>query len=335
MKTINVMRSMAIFFVICAHVNNYSEKASDAVQACSLVLQCVMLPGVFIFFFLAGYCLGYNKRCLSAYMTHKLQTIVFPWFVTGTLVFLWVYLRKHSISFQMISEYMTFILGFRTYLWYMTVLMLLYFVFFLATNWCVRLLLLTFSCLSFVFVSKWQPYVWNWGGDYLNIMNYYPFFIMGFIVHCLFNKNVYANILVRRVKTYLLKNSKWLAFICGSISIWMIYFILYKQVQMSYWNYKILPFVMTVLLAVCFFSYILKDSKMLNDIGKHSFSIYLLHMPVAGIVVNVCNRVDSALLMLLRPFIVLVVVVCFLKLFEKAIHGMKHELLLKSAIGIR
>ena len=331
MNTINVMRSFAIFLVICAHVNICPEDALDKVQTCSCILRCMALPGVFVFFLLAGYCLGYNKRRIGSFFVHKIQTIIFPWIVTGTMVFLWVYLRKHTLTLGSIYEYVRFILGIQTYLWYMTVLMILYIIFFLFRRWSAYLLLLLLSGLSFIFVSKWQPKVWNWGGDYLNIMNYFPYFILGYYIYYYSGKYD----LFRRMVQGGLSKAKYLASLLCIISVGMMYYIVSSDIQMSYWNYRILPFVTITLLVVCLVSYEFRNNKLLNRLGLHSFSIYLLHMPVAGIIVNICNRIDSVFIMMLRPVIVLIAVECVILIFEKICHGIKYEGLLKSAIGIR
>lgn len=42
---------------------------------------------------------------------------------------------------------------------------------------------------------------------------------------------------------------------------------------------------------------------LLMDIGEKSFSIYLLHMPIAGILANIMNRFPNGIFILARPVI--------------------------------
>ena len=67
--------------------------------------------------------------------------------------------------------------------------------------------------------------------------------------------------------------------------------------------------------------------------GKLSFSLYLLHMPVAGIVANILNRSESfALLTFVRPIIVIAITVLLIEAYKRIVKNNEKMLML---IGIR
>ena len=69
------------------------------------------------------------------------------------------------------------------------------------------------------------------------------------------------------------------------------------------------------------------------NFDRRSFSIYLLHMPFAGITANLLNRSEKlAFLTILRPIIVIIVTSCVI---EGVIYCARKVKLLKYLIGCR
>lgn len=77
------------------------------------------------------------------------------------------------------------------------------------------------------------------------------------------------------------------------------------------------------------------SSARLIDIGKKSFAIYLLHMPIAGIVSNLCNRLDIFVVTVARPIIVLAIVYIVLYLADKLIPEGSIKKCINMLIGMR
>ena len=59
-----------------------------------------------------------------------------------------------------------------------------------------------------------------------------------------------------------------------------------------------------------------KKKEVLLKIGDWSFSIYLLHQFVAGIVVAITNRWDFFVLTLCRPWIILAITACIVMVID-------------------
>lgn len=76
-----------------------------------------------------------------------------------------------------------------------------------------------------------------------------------------------------------------------------------------------------------------KISNLFIKLGEYSFSIYLLHMPVAGIIVNITNRFDLIFLLLIRPLIVIGIVIVFIRIYKKVMEKFNKKYLF--LIGIR
>ena len=75
------------------------------------------------------------------------------------------------------------------------------------------------------------------------------------------------------------------------------------------------------------FRYVNKWGKGMAD--SNSFSIYLLHMPIAGIVANVLNRSEwFALITIWRPFIVIVLTMVLILVYKKFVKDRSDLLLL-------
>ena len=77
----------------------------------------------------------------------------------------------------------------------------------------------------------------------------------------------------------------------------------------------------------------LRMKALLIYVGKLSFSIYLLHMPFAGIIANLLNKSEAfALLTFVRPLIVIAITIFVIEAYKKTVRNNKFMLRL---IGIR
>ena len=68
----------------------------------------------------------------------------------------------------------------------------------------------------------------------------------------------------------------------------------------------------------------LRIKDLLIYVGKASFSIYLLHMPFAGIIANILNKSEAfALLTFVRPIIVIAITIFIIEVYKKAVRNNK------------
>ncbi len=121
------LKAFAILSVICAHITPITENASHTSIIISRFYDYFGCLGVGIFFILSGYFFYNNKHSFKEFWKLKLRNIGIPWIFIGTIVYVSVFYFKGSLS---ISKYFQFLIGYGSYLYYLTVLFLLYLFFF-------------------------------------------------------------------------------------------------------------------------------------------------------------------------------------------------------------
>lgn len=323
-KTIYIAKAFAVLSIICAHCGGVNEGSGYLNIVSSNILSSLGSIGVGIFLFLSGYLMFFTKKNAADFFTKKITSLVLPWFFCGTLVYLYVYLRKGGLGFISLVKWL---LGIDTYLYYMTVLSVLYLVcFFIRKN------------KTAVWVTVLISAAWNIALGaalyihpgmikivYLDPIRFAFFFALGLLVA---NYGVFENILAFCKKSVLPATAVLtviivlLAFNDKTLSYFRIYYIFVELVALA---------------AILGISAASADTRsaLFTNIGKASFSIYLLHMPIAGIVANVFRRIDFFALTLLRPIIVLVIVYFAIWALNRFFPKGKALNLINTLIGMR
>lgn len=130
---LNCVRVFAVFSVICAHVKPI-ENNTGLMNVSFSILEIVGYGGVSLFFILSGFFMAYNQDSFLAFCKKKAINLLIPWLVTGTLVYMYSNVRKGSFTILGLLKNLA---GSGSYLWYMSVLVVLYFLFFsLASTSC-------------------------------------------------------------------------------------------------------------------------------------------------------------------------------------------------------
>lgn len=315
------VKAVAIALTICAHCNTVLENASFAARTASYFLASLGSLGVPVFLFISGYLFSYKPlmKCIKT----KIKSIIVPWLFCGTLVYLYVYLRKGELS---LSIYFEWIIGINTYLWYLSIS-----VFLIMLGQCIcyisNRIRITIQCIEIIciFISFGILFLEKIGvlafHPYLNIFRWQCYFLLGMILR----------------QKHLID---WIPscvspFVLGMISLLLLAL---TGKSISYWNVywggvAILAIMGVIMLCkrikICY--------SCLMDIGKKSFSIYLLHMPVAGITVNILNRFYDSIgfATILRPAVVLIITYIFIKTVEHFTKDKKIEPFVQHVLGIR
>lgn len=275
-------KGLAVIAIVACHCCHINEGASVLNQLSNSFMVFWMGLGVPVFYFFAGYFMN-NDVNWKMFWHKKLVSIVLPWIFTGTLVWLYVVLRKGGISFQ---GWLGFVFLKQSYLYFLTDL----FVFYIVSR-----LIRNENTYYIVFAILMILCIWN-SIDNLKVLE---------SIHKYINLNNYAYFLFGKCVGY----RKWnwsnykigLATICG----WVVAQLL-----------SVLDLIHSTPVITCFgimgMIYIAACMKetivgsIIENWGRCSFSIYLLHMPVAGMVANVCNRTEMvAFLTIFRPLIVI------------------------------
>lgn len=296
-EKIYIMKAFSVFSIVTAHINLIPESTSYINRVVSSIFSPIAIIGVCVFFILSGFLFSNNKRSFKQFFERKISSIIIPWITTGTAIYLYVYLRKGGIS---LMSYISYISGEGSYLYFITVLIILYIMFFYIKKekW-IYILIIVSVISSLLTVNKIITI-----NPYLNVFNWCGYFGIGILLQRkkLFNK----------LSCFCNKNIK----IITSILIILILINTKLQLKLTYWSY--MSFIVIIVGILFIFGIEIQKKSIrakVEAIGKKSFSIYLLHMPVAGIIVNIFNRYDLDYLTIFRPFIVIYIVVIFINIY--------------------
>lgn len=305
-----ILKAMAIFSVICAHC----PYDTDSVLSC--VLNNLGVIGVPIFFFLSGFFYRTKKYDFKELLIKKLKTLILPWFFCGIVVYLYVAVRKGGDLLAMAN----FLIGNGSFLYYMPVVFLFYVIFyFIKDNRGLIIIMALVSLIWMVVQGVYSPLV-DFVYPYLNPLNWMLYFSFGIYVQ------YYANV---EKAILLIEKFKWVLIAAGGVTFILLAAINYK---LSYWNI-LFPAVECIcflgMLALSFEKWM--GNKLILDIGKESFAIYLLHMPIVGIT-NLL--LVHYVIYCIRPFFILAIIYFCVKLYVFICDKMKCAWL-KNFIGAR
>lgn len=302
-----IMRAIAIFSVICAHCNLEVVDAVTGYENC-LMSSCGTV-GVGIFFFLSGY---FFKPFQQRGAKKIFQSMIIPWVTAATCVWLYVVLRKGGVN---VSSWFTFVIGGSSLFYFMTDLLILQAAASVLSLFETPVFSLAFYLVSLALniaaiatIGEFEKYL----SPYLNPFVFVSFFAMG--------------LYLRTHSTSRIKNllrSGYLRSICTAASL----FILLLPRQLTYFSgVKEIFFETLFILTVYMWSQSIgaftgkraRIARLMQRIGEKSFSIYLWHIPIAGIISNICNRhIIMSWGGILWPFVILLLTIILLDTAEK------------------
>lgn len=316
---ITVLKVFATISIVAAHSGYLSTNANVFNNMFSWILSQIGSIGVGIFFIISGYLFGKKRYTIKGFFKRKVVTIILPWVFTGTFVYFYVALRKGGIS---ISAWMGFIVGTSYHLYFLTVLMLFYILFFVIKDnrWFINCFIVV-GVVSILLTANGNLGILN---PYLNIFNFIAYFSVGFLFA---KKNCFASFAL------MCSRKKYIFLI-----IYLLELILIKTFHVSsgYFGYAtIIIQPIAVMMIFGFGTNNILYKKIIMLIGKYSFSIYLLHLPVAGIVIFFFNKFDLWLLTLFRPLIIILLTGILIIGYMKVIRKMSLSDAYLQMIGLR
>ena len=285
---IDVIKGISMFSVICAHCNSVATDAPSIVQVQSCLIANLGTYGVITLFIVSGY-LFHGKNL--AYVKKKVMRILPAWIISGTVVFLYVYLRKPPVLFH---EYLKYLIGQGSYLYYLPMLILFYLLFtisfFRRTAVLISLILvgLIYSCANYAKIGGAVS-------QYLIPLHWIQYFSLGILIQ--------QNTIRTRIFNSDIRNT----LIGPLLFISIIVILSFKQVRIGYWGHADPMIGLLGSLTALALSNIVKGGllRTASLSGRQSLFIYLWHMPVAGVVAWGMNHGALQYFIFLRPFIVL------------------------------
>lgn len=299
-QSIYIMKFVAVLSIISAHCSSVNQEHSFADVFVGRVISSFGSVGVGVFLLIAGFLMHGTTRNFKDFFVSKIKSIIIPWVFCGTLVYFYVYLRKGGLG---IVSLLKWLLGIDTYLYYLTVLFCLYLLcYFVRRNKTVLFAYAFISILSNIATGLSMLEFLN---SYLNPFNFLLFFVIGILIA---EYNIFEK---------LLEFSKKILVISLPVYLITLMVLAYFEIKVSYFILYFIPIEITAILCVFGMSNAIcnKPPKFFAEIGELSYSIYLLHMPFAGVIAAVFGLVDlGGVLTFLRPMVVLLITYFVIKI---------------------
>lgn len=308
------VKAMALIAIVACHCCQVSENPNGLNQLTTYFFDYWISYGVPVFYFVAGYLFRTDEKGVFHFWNKKIKTIVIPWIFTGTLVWLYIVLRKGGMNWNNWCHYLFLR---ESYLYFLTDLI----VFYALLYWIRKkeylfkwLNVMLAICVLVAELANIELLLQNVPGKGLPVVNFLLFYI-GMLSRDLK--------LGEKIRTW-----KWMGF---GIPFVVIRFIQINIIKTSSGIVLNILGSMCLIIAVYSFCYKLAEKKAswICNLGKYSFPIYLLHMPAAGLISNLLNRSEQfAVLTLWRPFIVIGITYVLIKIYECLVHNRQMFLML-------
>lgn len=266
------VKALAILFVIVAHTNFAAIQNPFAAMVLSR-LGAVAVP---LFLTMAGY--FYHTKKHSSFgelLKKKATTLCLPWLFCGLLVYGYTALRAGSgLDF---GAAIRFLLGSGSYLYYLTVLLVLQLLFYFLRN--VPKAVLLWTCLGLSAVSLLlsaagfaTPVLEKlYMTDYLNVLNWCGFFALGYAA-----QDREPERLISGIKRL------WIP----AAAVWSMLLVAGYFLENEFGYFSWLGYPMELCSSILFFrlGLALANCRWLQALGKYSFPIYLLHIQIVPII---------------------------------------------------
>ncbi len=289
-------KAYAVFSVIMSHTlvdMKYGNRFDYYFIGAARAFSCI---GVIMFFILAGYFFQRNKYSLSLFWKNRIKNFITPWFITGYFIYYISSFYGNDTHVMSLKGYMNFILGWGSYFYYMTILLSFYIIFFFLRNknlLVISTITMIITLIS-IFITELQVFDLMTQFRYLNIFNWIFFFSLGMLIA---QRDLLNTIIIE------CRNYSYIIF--GLFIIGIIASVKMFGNNVSYFH----VFMIMVELLGCLSIFSLSfNAGILNNplrkIGKLSFSIYLLHMPLAGAINIIFSKVPALIGVIVKPVMV-------------------------------
>lgn len=285
-KTLYVMKAFAILSVIMAHMT-----FSETYHIAEIIRVSLGQIGVVIFFISSGYFYSRKPDDSKEFWYKKAKFLLIPWFIFSTIVFIlsnFVFSKPHNLLVGFIKNFF----GIGTVYWYMTVLVIMLFLFRYINKDISLVLCIGVSIIS-IFLSALGIIDYSVDlNQYVNIFNWIGFFALGVLLR------------KKKLMDKLICPSAAIISLIGLIAVVVIAVVRGNKIE-AYIDITSLFAELFGFVFLLNVSNLFANNKLLTDVGKKSFFIYLMHVQAVGIVNT--RLPYNTVFFILRPFIGLAV----------------------------
>lgn len=317
------VKAITITSVIIAHSDFQSVQPDWIV----IFFQRIGSIGVPVFFLLSAYYYRPIKYDSLLKFIKSRKTIVFPWMIWAIACYFWSNLRMgKNIS---IRSCLQFVLGYNSLFYFLSVLILLQLLFYFLNLFNLNLKKIVRICIVLSIVSTelaafgiTDSIIAKFGlTNYLNIFNWVGFFAIGFYFQTKKDSEI-----VEYINKY---------FGCA-ILIWSILFILSAFIERGKYGYfSILGLFMEITSAIVILrlAWSICHYDWLIQLGKYSFTIYLIHINIIPIVNKFLG--GSAFGEIVSPFCTYILSFLLIWCVCNILKIIKKSYLIKYLLGVR
>ena len=316
-NAIVVMRALLLFSIVAAHS---SITKSEITGKISLLVwkiwQVISIMGVPGYFALSGYLYRGNTERVSVMVKKKTLGICIPWLFCGTIVYILSQFPEYSIS-----DATLFIIGYKSYLYYLMILCVFFILFYYVYSKTMVLIAAVMVNIVSLCLAQ-QGYGIPGITNFLNIFNWCGYFSIG----CLCKKfNLFSQ----------LKKDRRLSVISIMALIIVVVIAVIINVEIYFRGFSFIVGTVSVFgfysLAVLLCNV---SSSILLTAGKVSFSVYLLHLPLVSLLKKTVRYLNVNLYFLIP--LVTIAIFCFLyKLSEKNAKNSQIKKIIYILLGLR
>lgn len=297
---ISAMRAILLFSIVSAHSSiAITETTGSLSQTLWKIWQVWSIIGVPGFFALSGYLHKGKEEKVSLTFKKKLKGVCIPWVLCGTLIYLITQYPAYNITL-----FSRFLVGYNSYLYYLTVLMVCYVLFYYLYKNTLFLAICIFGNIISLFLAQngiCIPGLTN----FLNPINWIGYFAIG----CLLKK--YGGF-------ELLEDKRMIRI--GAVAMLILLICVGALNDVTTYFYGFSFFIGAVsIVGVYSISCIpsIKNNYVFKKLGDYSFAIYLLHMPAVAMLKRIV-RILNVNFYITIPVIVILIFFVVLSLVEKA-----------------
>ena len=273
-------KGIAIISVIIAHLAVVGSNAEAFEKSLLPVFDRLGLFGVPVFFMLSGYFFFENSDRILKFIKKKFLSILIPWITCSTLVFFitsWFGTKNNSIN---CLNWLNFIIGNGSIYYFLPLLILFYIIFWKARKFTdgIFIIALTLNFISILYYNSFKT-----SFPYLNPMNWISFFSTGLFLR----KYDLINKIINLTKAIFF-------FLLASLLTVLLYSVEIERNGFAYFKASSFALEYLGIFLILFLSAYLCSDFLVNFV-KISFSLYLLHLPAAGLINIECDRLKIIL----------------------------------------
>ena len=339
-RSMYILKGLSLYSIVLAHtcyssidirtLPNYLAWMAHPTFI-NYLLSSIGSFGVIAYLFISGYYFNPKKTNMHRFIKHKVVTIIIPWLIWGYYIYARKFIAGSPFYFNL-HEILNWLLGNGTYLYFLSILIICYMVFYYIDNIALLILAIFLSILSIELTAfgvlpisinlEYYPLMYI-SNPYLNVLNWIGYFALGMIIH---KYNVLGKLY------YKLKKYNKLIIITS----FMIIILTYKiSREKAFWYFSKESIIIEVimLIAVISTSLSIKNNNILIELGKRSLAIYLLQWIFIG-TFNMILTTDI-MFAIVRPIYIIITLYILLYILEKISIKLKIQKIFYTIFGFR